>query len=158
MDDQTKIYIAILATGSAFNLISIGVFLSMKIRKNSFKLNTNNMLVVKLLSDTLILVMALVSILRTGIVYTAYCRISVTLSYMLPAYSAWINVFISLERLISVIFPMKPIGKLFRNSAFQLISLLVILVICFLYYCLIWLNDEIIYFEIVNGTYVIKIF
>ena len=156
MDDQTKFFIAILAIGSIFNLISIGIFLSMKLRNNSLRINTNNMFVVKILSDTLILVMALVSILRTSIVDAAYCRLTDTLSYMLPSYSAWINVFISLERLFSILFPTKPIGKIFMNSTFQLISLLVILVINILYYCIIWLNDDIIYYKIVNGSYVNK--
>ena len=154
MDYPTIIIIIILVAGSVGNLVAMAVFSRISIPSGLTKLNVNNMLIVKILSDTLILIMSLVSILRRTIVYMAYCRFTDTLSYALPAYSAWINVFVSIERLVSVLFARKPIAKLFENAIFQLVSCLAILIICLVYYCIFWLYDEIAYLDTVNGSYV----
>jgi hypothetical protein len=154
MDTATKVFLGILLAGSIGNVISMAVFSRIKTPNGLKKLNINNMLIVKLISDTLNLIMASIGILRTTIVYAAYCKISDNLAYALPAYSAWINVFVSIERLVSVLFSRNSIAKLFENAAFQLVGLLAILIICLVYYCIFWIFDEISYVKFVNGTYV----
>jgi len=76
------------------------------------------------------------------------------LSYLLPAYSAWILVFVSFERLVMILFSTKKIAKLFKNIKFLIACLLGILLIGIFYYTPTWLNSTIVYYEYVNESYV----
>jgi len=118
-------------------------------------MNVNNMMIAKLLTDTLNLILALTGFIpgRANGNLLLYCKIFTLLSYLLPAYSAWILVLVSIERLVTVFFSTNKIANLFKNAFFQLASLFALLVIGILYY-MPTLYSTVGYYSIVNGTFV----
>lgn len=144
---------SIIGCGTVGNFLSIGVFS----RKAFNKMNVRNMFIVYLVVEIIGLVTILPSLYKSNIQFfktTEYCRFIQTISYVLPAYKAWILVFISIERYISIKYSTQSISKLFKNKAFQLISLFIIFLICLFWYCKIWLEYEIKFYKFVNSTLV----
>ena len=137
------------------NLISIGVFSRMKQLNGLSRMNVNNMMIVKLATDTLNLLLGITGLIPGQINgnLLLYCQICTLLSYLLPAYSAWILVLVSIERLVTVFFSTNRIANVFKNLYFQLGSLFVMLVIGILYY-LPTLYSTVGYLSFENNTYV----
>lgn len=59
---------------------------------------------------------------------TFVCKILQSVLNILPAYSAWILVFISAKRFMSIVFPLSPKGKLFAKNSFQMAFLFLTIV------------------------------
>ena len=88
---------------------------------------------------------------------TIVCKVYQSLMRILPAYSAWILVFISAERYILVMYSRSKLAKIFDHKWFQLTVLFLIAIFCFFYYSLNWLffkvthavfyNDSIEYYD-----------
>ena len=88
---------------------------------------------------------------------TIVCKIYQSLIDILPAYSAWILVFISAERFISIVYSRGKLPQLFGTRWFQMSCLLLIFIFCFFYYSIDWLffrmtyvvfrNDSIEYYD-----------
>ena len=118
-------------------------------------MNVNNMMIVKLATDTLNLLLGITGLIPGQINgnLLLYCQICTLLSYLLPAYSAWILVLVSIERLVTVFFSTNRIANVFKNLYFQLGSLFVMLVIGILYY-LPTLYSTVGYLSFENNTYV----
>jgi hypothetical protein len=147
VDVNAPIYISITSIGVVFNLISFGVFSRKKFQKN----NVRNMFRVSLVAETFTLLLN-INIFQIS---TYFCKIYVSLSYILPAYTAWILVFISLERYFSIVFYKRKIAEYFSNKIYQMMSLIFLLVICIFFYCPIWINYELKYASLVNNSYYI---
>ena len=146
-DPNAPIYISITAIGTVGNLISFGVFSRKRFKKN----NVRNMLRVSLFAETLFLLLN-INLFQPS---TFYCKIYVSLSYILPAYAAWILVFISLERYVSIIYSKQKIANYFSNKTNQMMSLFFLFLICIFFYCPIWLNYKLEYATLVNQSYYI---
>ncbi len=130
------------AFGLIGNLASFGIFSRKKFDncclKNSFRLN--------LLVDTLNLVLILSQ--KSYLNYIPnniyFCKFFYTIILVLPAYSAWILVYISVERFIRTIYKGRIITILDKKWSNQII-LMSILLICFFYYTPLWYFTKVIY-------------
>jgi CBS domain containing-hemolysin-like protein len=86
-------------------------------KKKFSKMNAKNMLIISLLTDSIALLLAVLLINPELIpISVAFCKIYQSLTFIIPAYSSWILVYISLEH------GTKQIAELFGNKWFQLIS------------------------------------
>jgi len=83
---------------------------------------------------------------------TIVCKIYQSLIDILPAYSAWILVFISAERFISIVYSRSNISQLFGTRWFQMSCLLLIFIFCFFYYSIDWLFFRMTYVVFLNDS------
>ena len=141
----------IISIGIFGNLISIGIFM----KKKFAKMNAKNMFIISLLTDSIALLLAVILINPQLIPFsTTFCKIYQSLTFIIPAYSSWILVYISLERYFSNVHSTNSIGKLFGNKWFQLISLLGTFIVTLFYYTSVWLGYEVGFIALINSTYV----
>lgn len=144
------ILIGICGFGIFFNLISISIFL----RKAFNSFNERNSYVFSLIVDTLNAAILIIAICTIQIQNTLlYCKIFITLIYILPSYSAWILVYISIERLVRTIYPTSKINLILKKQWLQVVFLMLILVICFFYYTPTWYNYSIRYYTLGSQDY-----
>lgn len=147
---QSIILTVIIGIGLIGNIISICIFS----RKSFSKFSVRNMFIVKLVDNMIIIAFLLPGIWRTsGYTFlrtTWYCKILLVIQDSLPAYNAWILVFISLERMISTKFHTGRLRSFFNNNIFQYISLLIIFLICLFFYSPSWMTTEIRFYKFVN--------
>jgi len=92
MDYNLNVLGAISVLGIAGNLISLGIFT----RKKFDKFNARDMFIVCLVVETLCLLLTLFAVVTNIRLTSLYCKIYYSLGFILPAYSSWILVFISL--------------------------------------------------------------
>ena len=141
---------SILGAGLAGNLISMGIFSRKKFEKFTAKVFYRASLVV----DSLNLVLLVNSIVHERIEFSIpYCKISQSLVDILPAYSAWILVLISVERFVSIVYPTSKMAKVFSTRLFQIASLVGILLSCFFFYTIDWLFFEVTYVVFTNDSF-----
>ena len=120
-------YGTIVGVGVAGNLISVAIFS----RARFAKYNVKNMIRVSLAVDSLCILLSVLSQLQLLGYFdesTFVCKILQSVLNILPAYSAWILVFISAERFMSIVFPLSPKGKLFAKNSFQMAFLFLTIV------------------------------
>lgn len=85
--------------------------------------------------DSLNLVLLVNNIVYERIEFSIpYCKISQSLVDILPAYSAWNLVLISVERFVSIVYPTSKMAKVFSTRLLQITSLVGILLSCFFFY------------------------
>jgi hypothetical protein len=124
------------------NLASFGIFSRKKFDsyylKNSFRLN--------LLVDSLNLTFILIKLNYLNYIPNSiyFCKFFYTIIFVLPAYSAWILVYISVERFLRTIYKGWIIKILDKKLSNQII-LMSILLICFFFYTPVWYFTSVIY-------------
>jgi hypothetical protein len=149
METHLEGLIGIISIGVCGNLASIGVFL----RKSFAKRNIKNMLIISLLTDSIALILVILLINSNWVKpSTVFCKIYQSLTMMIPAYSSWILVYISIERYISIVHSRKKIAKIFGNKWFQLMSLLGAFIVTVFYYYTQWLDFNVVYIAFINST------
>jgi len=146
MDYNLNVLGAISVLGIAGNLISLGIFT----RKKFDKFNARDMFIVCLVVETLCLLLTLFAVVTNFRLTSFYYKIYYSLGYILPAYSSWILVFISLERFISTAYSTSKLAKLIGNKRLQMVSLFFVLIFCICYYCIDWLDYKLVYAVLVN--------
>jgi hypothetical protein len=143
--------IGIISVGILGNLVSTGIFM----KKKFSKMNAKNMLAIKLLTDSIALLLAIPQINPDWVTpSTVFCKIYQSLTMMLPAYASWILIYISIERYISIVHSTKKIAGIFGNKWFQLMCLLGTFIVTFFYYHAQWLYFRVIYAAFKNSTVV----
>ena len=145
VNPNAPVYESIVGIGGIGNLVSFLIFSRQKFNKY----NVRNMFRVSLVFQTFNLLLN-INIFELS---TVYCKVYISLLFILPAYTAWILVFISLERYFSVVFSTKKVAKLFSNRIFQMLSLFVLLLVCIFYYSPDWIYYELEYATLVNYSY-----
>jgi hypothetical protein len=144
------ILIGISGIGIFFNLILIRIFL----RKAFNTFNQRNSYIFSLIVDTFNAVILIIAICTNRIQNTMlYCKIFLALIYILPAYSAWTLVYISIERLVRTIYPTSKINLFLKKQWFHVVFLMLILVVCFFYYTPTWYNYSIRYYTLGSQEY-----
>ena len=106
------VYQSIIGIGLIGNFISLEIFS----RKNSSNYNDKNMIRVSLIIESLNLLMNLLGYLQALCYFetkTVLCKIFQSSCFILPAYSACILVFISVERFTSIVVHTSKQGKKF---------------------------------------------
>ena len=110
------------------------------------------MFIVCLVVETLCLLLTLFAVVTNIRLTSLYCKIYYSLGFILPAYSSWILVFISLERFISTAYSTSKLAKLIGNKRLQMVSLFFVLIFCICYYCIDWLDYKLVYAVLVNDS------
>ncbi len=113
---------------------------------------------ISLLNDSLNLILLEISAFF-GIIplSTIFCKVFQSLVEIIPAYSAWILVFISAERFILIVYSGSKLAKLIGHKWVQLTFLFLVFIFCFFYYSINWIffkitfvvfsNESIDYYE-----------
>ena len=138
------------AFGLIGNLASFGIFSRKKFDscylKNSFRLN--------LLFESLNLVLIFTQ--KNYLNYIPnniyFCKFFYTIILVLPAYSAWILVYISVESFLRTIYKERRIMKILDNKCLNQIIQVSILLICFFFYTPVWHFTSVIYISTRNNA------
>jgi hypothetical protein len=136
-------------TGLVCNLISLGIFTRKKLdkyySKNLFRLN--------LLNDSLNLVFLLIQQTYLANLPNSiyFCKFFFSIIFIIPAYSAWILVYISIERFIRFL-NNERIKQILDRKYFNSTILISILLTCFFYYTPVWYYTEVIYITTNNNN------
>jgi hypothetical protein len=137
------------ATGLIGNLISFIIFS----RKKFNNFNSKNLFKLNLLNDSLNL--AFILIQQNYLAYipnSIYCcKFFYSMVIILPAYSAWILVYISIERFIRFLND-ERIKQILDKKTFNSTILIGILLTCFFYYTPVWYYTEVIYISTNNNN------
>jgi hypothetical protein len=133
--------IAIIACGLAGNFESFYVFWRIRKYTNELldNLNPNYMFMLKLIVDSFYLILQIPTIQPMYFLMSnSVCKIQVTLTYVLQAYSAWILVFVSIERLVSVTHSQNILTNHIAVKKNQFIDIVGILIVLFALYSPAW--------------------
>jgi hypothetical protein len=135
--------------GLVCNLISFGIFS----RKKLDKYYSRNLFRLNLLNDSLNLVFLLIQQnYLANIPNSIYCcKFFFSIILILPAYSAWILVYISIERFIRFL-NNERIKQILDKKYLNSIILIGIMLTCFFYYTPVWYYTEVIYISTNNNN------
>lgn len=131
MDSESIAEVVISSLGLVGDLASHVIFT----RKKFDKFNARNLFKISLLIDNMCLILNLFGNINNSmdnqIMTALFCKIYLTLGFLLPAYSSWILVLISAERFLSVVYPTSKLTKIFGSLKFIMASSFFIFIFCF---------------------------
>lgn len=133
--------IVIIGCGVVGNFISIEIFrrINLNSKVSQRHLDVNQILMMKLIVDILNLIFQIPTIQPMSFFGSNFgCKIQVAFSYILPAYSAWILLFVSIERLNAVTLSKNLFTRIITSKKNQMINLGIILVVTVALYSPVW--------------------
>ncbi len=85
-------------------------------------MNSKYLLIATLITDSIALTLGATNFAGVKLfpeLSTPFCRAMNSLNMIVPAYSAWILVMISLERYVSIVHGTQSIAKIFKKNGFK---------------------------------------